>query len=228
MFVTPAANQRLSDPYAHPPGTPRPGISVPYSQPPATPRPRTSEGFTRSSGARPTLMSNQDPFLQAAQNRAPVLTGPLVRPPDSCSQTPRPPGPGLSDTFSRLSPSTAHDPCEQPPVTPRPQADSFAASQAGHDVEQPGPGSEGSFSMPANPAVGSQGQQFSSVTQLPGPVPTSGGNDAQNTVNMSQADSEKLRQVDKAHVSRCFKCRICESCSCNRTVIYTQVLKFLF
>jgi hypothetical protein len=29
-------------------------------------------------------------------------------------------------------------------------------------------------------------------------VPTSGGTDTQNTVNMSQADTEKLRQVNAA------------------------------
>ncbi|XP_021566107.1 histone-lysine N-methyltransferase 2C isoform X2 [Carlito syrichta] len=193
LFVTSATNQRHSDPYAHPPGTPRPGISVPYSQPPATPRPRISDGFTRSSLTRPTLVPNQDPFLQATQNR-----GPLVRPPDTCSQTPRPPGPGLPDTFSRVSPSAARDPYDQPPMTPRSQSDSFGASQVAHDVaDQPRPGSEGSFSTSSNSPMNPQGQQFSGVSQLPGPVPTSGVTDTQNTVNMSQADTEKLRQRQK-------------------------------
>uniref|UniRef100_A0A2K6EMQ7 Histone-lysine N-methyltransferase 2C n=1 Tax=Propithecus coquereli TaxID=379532 RepID=A0A2K6EMQ7_PROCO len=198
LFVTSSANPRHSDPYAHPPGTPRPGISVPYSQPPATPRPRMSEGFTRSSMTRPVLMPNQDPFLPAAQNRGPALPAPLVRPPDSCSQTPRPPGPGLSDTFSRVSPSAARDPCDQPAVTPRSQAGSFGATQVAHDIaDQPGPGSEGSFGTSAGSPASSQGQQFSSASQLPGPVPTSGATDTQNTVNMSQADTEKLRQRQK-------------------------------
>nr|XP_012641687.1 histone-lysine N-methyltransferase 2C isoform X14 [Microcebus murinus] len=198
LFVTSVANPRHSDPYAHPPGTPRPGISVPYSQPPATPRPRISEGFNRSSMTRPVLMPNQDPFLPAAQNRGPALPGPLVRPPDLCSQTPRPPGPGLSDTFSRVSPSAARDPCDQPVVTPRSQAGSFGATQVAHDIaNQPGPGSEGSFGTLAGSPASSQGQQFSSVSQLSGPVPTSGATDTHNTVNMSQADTEKLRQRQK-------------------------------
>ncbi|CAI9160889.1 unnamed protein product [Rangifer tarandus platyrhynchus] len=195
LFATSAASQRHSDPYAHPPGTPRPGMSVPYSQTPAAPRPRISEGFTRSS-TRPALMPNQDPFLQA-HNRGAALPGPLVRPPDACSQTPRPPGPGLSDTFSRVSPSAPRDPYDQPPMTPRPQPDAFGTSQVAHDADQPRPGSEGSFGAPSNTPMTPQGQQFSGVSQLPGPVPTSGVTDTQSTVNMSQADTEKLRQRQK-------------------------------
>ncbi|XP_075811542.1 histone-lysine N-methyltransferase 2C isoform X16 [Microtus pennsylvanicus] len=198
MFVTSAVNQRHTDPYGHHLGASRPGISVAYTQPPATPRPRTSEGFTRSSSVRPALMPNQDPFLQAAQNRVPGLPGPLVRPPDMCSHSPRLPAPGLTDTFSCASPSAARDPYDQPPMTPRPQSDSFGTSQVVHDlVDRPGPGSEGNFSTSSNLAVSSQGQQVSSVSQLPGPVPTAGGTDTQNTVTMSQADTEKLRQRQK-------------------------------
>ncbi|XP_070307486.1 histone-lysine N-methyltransferase 2C isoform X7 [Odocoileus virginianus] len=195
LFAASAASQRHSDPYAHPPGTPRPGMSVPYSQTPAALRPRISEGFTRSS-TRPALMPNQDPFLQA-HNRGAALPGPLVRPPDACSQTPRPPGPGLSDTFSRVSPSAPRDPYDQPPMTPRPQPDAFGTSQVAHDADQPRPGSEGSFGAPSNTPMTPQGQQFSGVSQLPGPVPTSGVTDTQSTVNMSQADTEKLRQRQK-------------------------------
>ncbi|XP_043445933.1 histone-lysine N-methyltransferase 2C isoform X17 [Prionailurus bengalensis] len=192
LFVPPAANQRHSDPYAHPPGTPRP-----YSQPPAAPRPRISEGFPRSSMTRPVLMPNQDPFLQAAQNRGAALSGPLIRPPDTCSPSPRPPGPSLSETFSRVSPSATRDAYEQPPMTPRTQSDSFGTSQVAHDVGQSRPGSEGSFSAPSNSPMSSQSQQFSSVSHLPGPVPTSGVTETQSTVNMSQADTEKLRQRQK-------------------------------
>ncbi|VFV47552.1 low quality protein: histone-lysine [Lynx pardinus] len=192
LFVPPAANQRHSDPYAHPPGTPRP-----YSQPPAAPRPRISEGFPRSSMTRPVLMPNQDPFLQAAQNRGAALSGPLIRPPDTCSPSPRPPGPSLSETFSRVSPSATRDAYDQPPMTPRTQSDSFGTSQVAHDVGQSRPGSEGSFSAPSNSPMSSQSQQFSSVSHLPGPVPTSGVTETQSAVNMSQADTEKLRQRQK-------------------------------
>ena len=207
LFATSAASQRHSDPYAHPPGTPRPGMSVPYSQTPAAPRPRILEGFTRSS-TRPALMPNQDPFLQA-HNRGAALPGPLVRPPDACSQTPRPPGPGLSEAFSRVSPSASRDPYDQPPMTPRPQPDTFGTSQVACDVaDQPRPGSEGSFGAPSNAPMTPQGQQFSSVSQLPGPVPTSGVTDTQSTVNMSQADTEKLRQVNSLNLLSCLKCII--------------------
>ncbi|XP_016052433.1 PREDICTED: histone-lysine N-methyltransferase 2C isoform X1 [Miniopterus natalensis] len=198
LFVTPAVSQRHSDPYAHAPGTPRPGTSVFYSQPPAAPRPRVSEGFARSSVTRPVLMPGQDAFLQAAQSRGTTLPGPVARTPDACAQTPGPPGPGLGDTFSRVSPSAARDPYDQPPMTPRPQADAFGAGQVAPDaVDQPRPGSEGNFSAPSNTSMNSQGQQFSGVSQLPGPVPTSGVTDTHNTVNMSQADADKLRQRQK-------------------------------
>ncbi|XP_054449392.1 histone-lysine N-methyltransferase 2C [Pteronotus mesoamericanus] len=198
LFVAPATSQRHPDPYAHPPGTPRPGVSVFYSQPPATPRPRVSEGFTRSSMTRPVLMSSQDAFLQAAQSRGVALPGPAGRPPDTCSQTPGPPGPGLADAFSRVSPSAARDPYDQPPMTPRSQADAFGTSPVAPDTaDQPRPGSEGNFSAPPNAPMNSQGPQFPSVSQLPGPTPASGAAETQGTVNMSQADTEKLRQRQK-------------------------------
>ncbi|XP_042638152.1 histone-lysine N-methyltransferase 2C [Orycteropus afer afer] len=195
LFITSTNTQRHSDPYVHPPGTPRPGVSAPYSQPP---RPRISEGFTRPSMTRPVLLPNQDLFLQAAQNRGPALSGSLVRPPDTCSQTPRPPGPSSSDTFNRVSPSAAHDPYDQSPVTPRSQSDSFGTSQVTHDVtDHPRTTAEGNFSASSNSPLNSQSQPFSSVSQIPGPVPTSGVTDTQNTINMTQADSEKLRQRQK-------------------------------
>lgn len=131
---------------------------------------------------RPVLLPNQDPFLQASQNRGPTL--------------PRTPGPGLTDTFNHVSPSAARDPYEQPPMTPRAQSDSFATAQMAPDVaDQLRPGSEGNFSASSDSPMNSQGQQFSNVAQHPGPVPSSGVTDTQNTVNMSQADTEKLRQV---------------------------------
>ncbi|XP_036885420.1 histone-lysine N-methyltransferase 2C isoform X13 [Sturnira hondurensis] len=199
LFVTPAAAPRHSDPYAHPPGTPRPGISVFYSQPPAAPRPRASEGFTRSSMTRPVLMPSQDAFLQAAQNRGAALAGPVGRPPEACPQTPGPPGTGLADTFSRVSPSAARDPYDQPPMTPRSQADIFGTSPVAPDAaDQPQPGSEGNFSAPPSTPMNSQGPQFPSVSQLPGPALTSGVPDTQSGPgSASQVDTEKLRQRQK-------------------------------
>ncbi|KAF6086114.1 lysine methyltransferase 2C [Phyllostomus discolor] len=199
LFVTPAAAPRHSDPYAHAPGTPRPGVSVFYSQPPAAPRPRGSEGFARSSVTRPVLMPSQDAFLQAAQSRGSALAGPVGRPPGACPQTPGPPGTGLADTFSRVSPSAARDPYDQPPVTPRSQADAFGTSPVAPDAAaQPRPGSEGNFSAPPSTPMSSQGPQFPSVSQLPGPAPTSGVPDAQSGPgSASQVDTEKLRQRQK-------------------------------
>ncbi|KAM7121251.1 histone-lysine N-methyltransferase 2C isoform 5-T5 [Molossus nigricans] len=197
LFVPPAASPRHCDPYARAPGTPRPGVSVFYTQPPAAPRPRASEGFPRSAAARPMLVPGQDAFLQAAQSRGAALPGPVGRTPEACSQTPGP-GPCLADTFSRVSPSAARDPYDRPPATPRPQADALGASPVAPDAgDQPRPGSEGSFGAPASAPMNPQGQQFPSAPQLPGPVPTSGVTDTQNAVNMSQADTEKLRQRQK-------------------------------
>lgn len=204
LFVTPAVTPRHSDPYAHPPGTPRPGISVFYSQPPATPRPRASEGFARSPATRPVLMPSQDAFLEAAQSRGAALAGPVGRPADACAQTPGPPGTGLADAFSRVSPSAARDPYDQPPMTPRAQADAFGTSPVAPDAaDQPRPGSEGNFSAPPSAPMTSQGPQFPSVSQLPGPAPTPGVPDAQSSPGSgSQADSEKLRQVSTARAPR--------------------------
>lgn len=82
-------------------------------------------------------------------------------------------------------------------MTPRPQPESFGTGQLAHDAaEQSRPGSEGNFSASANSPMSSQGQQFPKVSQVPGPAPTTGVTDTQNTMNMSpQADTEKLRQV---------------------------------
>ncbi|KAM5303515.1 histone-lysine N-methyltransferase 2C isoform 14-T14 [Glossophaga mutica] len=201
LFVPPAATPRHSDPYAHPPGTPRPGISVFYPQPPAAPRPRVSEGFTRSSMARPVLLPGQDAFLQAAQSRGAALAGPVGRPPEACPQTPGPPGTGLADAFSRVSPSAARDPYDQPPMTPRPQADAFGTSPAAPEAaDPPRPGSEGNFSAPPSAPVSAHGPQFPGVSQLPGaaPAPAAGVSDPPGGPgSASQADTEKLRQRQK-------------------------------
>ncbi|XP_042715177.2 histone-lysine N-methyltransferase 2C isoform X7 [Chrysemys picta bellii] len=196
LFVQSPANQRHSDPYAQPPGTPRPVINDPYSQPPATPRPGIPENFNRPT-VRPGLMPNRDPFLQTSQNRGTALQGTFVRPPDPCSQTPGPAGPAVTESFSHAPAAPAHDPYDQPPMTPRPQPETFGTSQHAHEADQQRSGSEGNFNASANSPMSSQGQQFSTVSQVSGPAPTTGVTDTPNTMNMSQADTEKLRQRQK-------------------------------
>ncbi|XP_063075726.1 histone-lysine N-methyltransferase 2C isoform X2 [Engraulis encrasicolus] len=101
--------QRSADPYAQQPGTPRPMaaagpqpmLSDPYAQPPGTPRP----------GARTGPMAGQDPFSH------PMGPG---------AQTPK--HAGIHDDTIVMPPSNAphqtpvHDPFEQAPMTPHPQA----------------------------------------------------------------------------------------------------------
>nr|XP_034985248.1 histone-lysine N-methyltransferase 2C isoform X3 [Zootoca vivipara] len=187
LFAQVSANQRHSDPYAQPPGTPRPVSSDPYSQPPATPRPGIPEPYSR-----PALMSNRDPYLQASQNR--TLPGTFVRPSDPCSQPPKLLGPAVTDSFSHASTAPPCDPYDQPPMTPRPQPETFGTAQLPHDVsDQPRSGSEGNLGSSVNSSMSLQGKQFPQAS--PGPVPTAGATNTQTT--MSQADAEKIRQRQK-------------------------------
>uniref|UniRef100_A0ABM5GMV7 [histone H3]-lysine(4) N-methyltransferase n=1 Tax=Pogona vitticeps TaxID=103695 RepID=A0ABM5GMV7_9SAUR len=189
LFAQVSANQRHSDPYSQPPGTPRPVGNDPYSQPPATPRPGVSETYSR-----PALMSNRDPYLQTSQSR--TLSGTFARPSDPCSQPPKLAGPIVTDSFSHPSTAPPCDPYDQPPLTPRPQPETFGTAQHPHDVaEQPRSGSEGNFSAPVNSSMGLQGKSFPQTTQVPGPAPAPGTTNTQST--MSQADAEKLRQRQK-------------------------------
>ncbi|XP_061443616.1 histone-lysine N-methyltransferase 2C isoform X3 [Rhineura floridana] len=189
LFAQVSANQRHSDSYAQPPGTPRPVSNDPYSQPPATPRPGISEPYSR-----PALMSNRDSYLQASQNRS--LPGTFVRPSDPCSQPPKLPVPVVTDSFSSISKAPLCDPYDQPPMTPRPQPETFGTTQLPHDVaDQPRSGSEGNFSTSVNSSMSLQGKQFPQASQVPGPAPTAGATNTQTT--MSQADAEKLRQRQK-------------------------------
>ncbi|KAH0627606.1 hypothetical protein JD844_003551, partial [Phrynosoma platyrhinos] len=185
LFAQVSANQRHSDPYSQPPGTPRPINNDPYSQPPATPRPGASETYSR-----PAPMSNRDPYLQTSQNK------PFVRPSDPCSQSPKLSGSAVTDTFSHIPIASPCDPYDQPPMTPRPQQESFGNAQHPHDAaEQPRSGSDGSFSAPVNSAGSLQGKPFPQSAQVPGPTLTAGATSTQNI--MSQADAEKLRQRQK-------------------------------
>ncbi|XP_076146903.1 histone-lysine N-methyltransferase 2C [Alosa pseudoharengus] len=116
--------QRSADPYAQPPGTPRPQSKPDlYDQPPGTPRPVLSspDAFSRP-GSRPGSMPHPgEPFSHQAQGRMQDAFG---RP--HGSQTPK--HSGMSDDGFSLpqtphsSQTPVHDPCEQAPMTPCPQA----------------------------------------------------------------------------------------------------------
>ncbi|XP_075778908.1 histone-lysine N-methyltransferase 2C isoform X10 [Pelodiscus sinensis] len=190
MFPPNATNSRPPspmDPYAKMVGTPRP--------------PPVNQNFVRRNAITPVdtcpPASSVSRPVQASQNRGTALQGPFVRPPDACSQTPRPAGPPVTESFNRAPAAPAHDPYDQPPMTPRPQPEAFGTSQHAHEADQQRSVSEGNFNASANSPMNSQGQQFSTVSQVSGPAPTSGVTDTQNTMNMSQADTEKLRQRQK-------------------------------
>ncbi|XP_075683472.1 histone-lysine N-methyltransferase 2C isoform X3 [Rhinoderma darwinii] len=204
----------IIDPYSQPPGTPRPVLVDPYSQPPGTPRPAPTdsysipnrtprpilpdpysqslrtpmpgvpENFNRSSVVRSGLVSTQETFGRSTPNRVHLLSGTYLRP-DAISQNPRMSGPGAPDIF------TNQDPFEQPPMTPHGQiVDGFGGS---HDIaDQQRPFSEEAFSGATNIVVSPQGHQFRNIQQATS-MP-----DAQNSMNVSLADSEeKARQRQK-------------------------------
>ncbi|XP_053324300.1 histone-lysine N-methyltransferase 2C isoform X3 [Spea bombifrons] len=175
-----------SDPYSQPSRTPRPVLSDPYSQPPRTPMPGIPDNFSRSPVVRTGLISNHDPFLQPTQIRGTALQSPFMRPSDPSPQNSRPSG--STDIFGSSTGPT-HDPYDQPPATPRMQTlDAFGDA---HDVGDPQRTlSEEHFNTSSN-MVSPQGQQYPSIQQ----VTAAGGPDAQNSLSLSQADSEeKLRQ----------------------------------
>ncbi|XP_061588310.1 histone-lysine N-methyltransferase 2C isoform X1 [Cololabis saira] len=153
-FSQPAGNQRaVSDhgaqprpffePYARPPGTPRPHdnygqpssipspSSDPYSQAPATPRPGVMNQFPHQShpGQRTSPSHSVDPYGQppGAQrssvverfSKSPGSQRGAVEPFTSNSAVPRP---GSSDMFTQsgVQRQILNDPYAQPPGTPRP------------------------------------------------------------------------------------------------------------
>ncbi|KAG9356115.1 hypothetical protein JZ751_000959 [Albula glossodonta] len=81
--------QRSSDPYAHPPGTPRPLANDPYAQMPGTPRPVLSDPYAQPPGT-PRPGAGPDGF-----NRPMARSGPMP------SQDPfSPPQARMQETFS--------------------------------------------------------------------------------------------------------------------------------
>ncbi|XP_030054215.1 histone-lysine N-methyltransferase 2C isoform X2 [Microcaecilia unicolor] len=183
----------ISDPYSQPPATPRPVITDPYFQPPGTPRPAIPESFSRPV-TRPSLLPNQDPFQQPPQNRE-LSQSAFVRPSDPCSQTLRPTGPATSETFSLGSAVPKNDPYDQTPITPQPQSrDNFVSNQLTHEaIDQQKSESDGNYNSSANSPLSTQGQPFTTVSQVPGSSPDTVVTDVQSTINMPEAE-EKLRQ----------------------------------
>ncbi|XP_033960540.1 histone-lysine N-methyltransferase 2C isoform X2 [Pseudochaenichthys georgianus] len=126
------------EPYARPPGTPRPHdnygqpsnhqSSDPYSQAPSTPRPSGMNQFTHQShpGQRMSPSHSMDPYAQPPGTPRPSMGERFSNQRGPMEQfTSTPSRPGSSDMFSQpgaLRPML-NDPYAQPPGTPRPGPD---------------------------------------------------------------------------------------------------------
>ncbi|XP_075444004.1 histone-lysine N-methyltransferase 2C isoform X13 [Ascaphus truei] len=164
-----------------------------FRQPPRTPMPGIPENFNQSPVLRTGLMPNQDNFLQTSQIRGATVHVPFMRPSNPGPQNPRSTGLGSTDMFGHSSVGPTHDPYDQPPMTPRLQAeDRFGDA---HDVaDQQRSLSDENFSGPSNTAANPQGQPFSNMQQLT----AAGVTDAQISLNLPPTESEeKLRQRQK-------------------------------
>ncbi|XP_050925963.1 histone-lysine N-methyltransferase 2C isoform X2 [Lates calcarifer] len=134
------------EPYARPPGTPRPHdnygqpsntpspSSDPYSQAPATPRPSGMNQFAHQShpGQRMSPSHSVDPYAQPPGTPRPSAGERFSKSPGSqrgslepFTSTPGPSRPGSSDMFSQPGAPRPmlNDPYAQPPGTPRPGPD---------------------------------------------------------------------------------------------------------
>ncbi|XP_054847651.1 histone-lysine N-methyltransferase 2C isoform X2 [Eublepharis macularius] len=145
----PGTPRPAADPYAQPPGTPRP-ITDPYAQPPGTPRPVTDPYAKPPSTPRPIT----DPYAQPPGTPRPV-TDPYAQPPgtprpstvDPYMHQPPTPRPAQSaDLFAQVPANQRHsDPYVQPPGTPRPVSnDPYSQPPA-----TPRPGLSETYSRPA-------------------------------------------------------------------------------
>ncbi|XP_060638587.2 histone-lysine N-methyltransferase 2C isoform X4 [Anolis sagrei] len=117
----PGTPRPVSDPYAQPPGTPRP-VTDPYAQPPGTPRP-ISDPYAQPPGTpRPV----SDPYAQPPGTPRPATVDPYMHQP----HTPRPAQ--KADLFPQVSANQRlSDPYAQPPGTPRPMSsDPYSQSPA--------------------------------------------------------------------------------------------------
>lgn len=178
------------EPYARPPGTPRPHdnygqpsntpspSSDPYSQAPSTPRPSGMNQFTHQShpGQRMSPSHSVDPYAQPPGTPRPSVGERFSKSPGSqrgpiepFTSTPGTSRPGSSDMFSQPGAPRPmlNDPYAQPPGTPRPGPDGL--SRQGPRL---GPmGSQDPFSPPQGrlqepfPHPGSQTPKHPSVSE---------------------------------------------------------------
>nr|XP_015812352.2 histone-lysine N-methyltransferase 2C isoform X2 [Nothobranchius furzeri] len=173
-FSQPTINQRsinkhgaqprpFFEPYAPPPGTPRPhdnygqpsnspgSSSDPYSQAPSTPRPGGMNQFPHKShpGQRMSPSHSMDPYGQPPGTPRPSVGERFSKSPGSqrgpvepFTSTPGPSRTGSNDNFSQPGPARQmlNDPYAQPPGTPRPGPDG-----GNRPMQRPGPGQD-SFS----------------------------------------------------------------------------------
>ncbi|XP_026230304.1 LOW QUALITY PROTEIN: histone-lysine N-methyltransferase 2C [Anabas testudineus] len=145
------------EPYARPPGTPRPHdnygqpsnipspSSDPYSQAPATPRPSGMNQFNHQphSGQRMSPSHSVDPYVHPPGTPRPPVGERFSKSPGSqrvpiepFTSTPGTSRPGTSDMFSQPAGPRPmlNDPYIQPPGTPRPGPDGL-----GRQMSRPGP-----------------------------------------------------------------------------------------
>ncbi|XP_041804215.1 histone-lysine N-methyltransferase 2C isoform X2 [Chelmon rostratus] len=186
----PSAQPRpFFEPYARPPGTPRPHDNYgqssnpspstdPYSQAPSTPRPSGMNQFTHQShpGQRMSPSHSVDPYAQPPGTPRPSVgerfsksLGSQRVPIEPFTSTPGTSRPGNSDMFSQPGAPRPmlNDPYAQPPGTPRPGPDGL--SRQGPRL---GPvGSQDPFSPPQGrlqepfPHPGSQTPKHPSVSE---------------------------------------------------------------
>ncbi|XP_072110164.1 histone-lysine N-methyltransferase 2C isoform X1 [Mobula birostris] len=208
-FVQSPMGQRYSDPYVQPPATPRPIVTDAFSQPPQSPRPINTESCDRQAMTRPSLLANQDLFLQPQNSRAPNVQDTFVRPADPRGRTPQnsrqagmsddpfPPHPAslrpTGDTFGHM----VHDPYDQPPRTPRSQAnETFVQGRIEHDVgnQQGAPSDSLNFSSSTESPINSQVQQFHSVPPTQDQVQSVLASETQNNTSTGHVDTEEKQR----------------------------------
>lgn len=177
------------EPYARPPGTPRPHdnyqpsntqspSSDPYSQAPGTPHPGGMSQFSLQShpAQRMSPSHSMDPYSQPPGTPRPTVAERFSKSPGSqrgpvepFTSTPGSSRPGSSDMFSQPGTprSMINDPYAQPPGTPRPVPDGFSRQGL-----RTGPmGNQDPFSSPQGrlqepfPHPGSQTPKHPSVTE---------------------------------------------------------------